>query len=83
MDEEEKMRAGREKYWVELTDSEKIERMRNHVKSLEKTVRYLRGQMEKMRHHRHDGTEILVPFDSRDPQGESLGRHEDSATTTF
>jgi hypothetical protein len=69
----------RDKNWAELTDAEKIERMRQEVKRLLMLVnRHDRG-LGRMEEHRHgDGGELLVPLNSRRGMDEqSYRRGED------
>lgn len=56
--------CGREKYWSELNDSEKIERMRNQVKSLQEEAKRLRELIFKLLVHKHLDGEIVIPVDS-------------------
>ena len=69
---EEQLRPHREKHWDELTDAEKIERMRGIVKHLRSQVDYLQQKTHALEEHRHgDGGELLRPFGSsfRDAEG--------------
>ena len=45
--------AGREKYWVELADGEKMERMHHVVRSLQAQLRELEGQINNLNVHNH------------------------------
>ena len=64
-----KILCEREKYWVELTDSEKIERMRGEVKNWQRKCDRLERALSGFIQHQHgpDG-KVLVPF-----YGEILG----------
>lgn len=60
----EEMKAFREKTWPELTDSEKIERMRGVVKNLQRECRSLSARLSPLRYHEHgEGGKILIPID--------------------
>jgi hypothetical protein len=53
----------REKYWSELTDSERIERMRQEVKRCQQDIAMLIRAVIKLERHEHkpDGT-LMVPY---------------------
>lgn len=46
--------ASREKYWKELTDSEKIDRMRIVVKRLQESLIYISNQIDDFPNHIHN-----------------------------
>ena len=50
----------REKYWSELLDAEKIERMRSIIKQHSETIQFLTGQLETLLRHRHLDNEIVT-----------------------
>lgn len=66
--------ARRDKYWAELTDAEKIERMHTQVKMLMRQVESMGGIVANLRDHRHgsDGG-LLVPMSNRNSMSESAG----------
>ena len=66
MDEEQQDKANREKYWEELSDSEKIERTRQEVKKLQKTVDRMFSIIYNLRNHSHNDKQILVPMNFGD-----------------
>lgn len=70
--------AKREKMWAELTDAEKIERMRDQVKQLARLVQRHDSGIYQMQEHRHgnDG-ELLVPLNSRRGLAEAAYRRGD------
>lgn len=57
--------ASRDKVWIELTDSEKIERLRQIVKQGKNTIDELRNEIYAMRQmfhlHGHLGEDVVVP----------------------
>jgi hypothetical protein len=56
MDKE--LKAGREKYWSELTMEEKIERMRKEVKNLQRSIHGFEDSIQLLRlRHGHGGGE--------------------------
>jgi hypothetical protein len=63
--------AGREKYWDELDDKDKIERMRRIVKAQSREVQELQDTIRKLRNHLHyTGTgKIVVEMDAAGPRG--------------
>ncbi len=71
-------RAMRDKNWDELTDAEKIERLREQVKRLARIVDAHDRGIYTMQEHSHSLTgEILVPMNSRRGMGESSSRRND------
>jgi len=53
----------REKYWSELTDSEKIERMRDEVKRWQYKCAEMQNVVDKLHSHQHaPNGEIVVPL---------------------
>lgn len=54
MTEETGMCEARKKYWSELSDREKLERMRGEVKTLEGRVAFLNKMLIKLADHSHD-----------------------------
>ena len=54
----------RMKYWRELNEVEKIERMREQVHSLQSTVRFLEGEVVKLANHSHLDGKIVGPIRS-------------------
>jgi len=66
--------AMREKYWHELTDPEKIERMHAVVKAMMHANEQLRAELSSMRDHQHGpGGDVLVPARMH-PPGYGQGR---------
>ncbi len=64
MDEQQdKAVCSREKYWEELSDSEKIERTRIEVKKLQKTIDRMSSIIYNLRNHSHNDKQILVPME--------------------
>ena len=63
-------RITREKYWGELTTEEKIERMREQVKNLQREIRDLGSLIQSLSEHSHLNNEIVMPLRSRRGHGE-------------
>jgi hypothetical protein len=63
----------REKYWKELDESKKIERMREVVKSLQGDVTYLRSVLESLERHQHLEGKIVIALHDGRPSGRSIG----------
>ena len=64
MSGDEQCNSIREKYWSEINEIEKIERMRREVKRHFRQLNELREQIRKLKRHRHnqpDG-EIFIPM---------------------
>ena len=57
---DEKMQAGREKYWNELTSDMKIERTREVVWQLRRSVHDLERKIALLNEHQHDKTGKLT-----------------------
>jgi hypothetical protein len=56
----------REKYWKELADEEKIERLHQVVRILKSTVDRLNEDNDLFRQHQHDCDDnLMIPFDAR------------------
>ena len=53
----------REKYWIELSDSEKIERMREIVKSQKRIIERMDVCLAKLEKHYHQNYQILIRYD--------------------
>lgn len=57
--------AMREKYWSELTDTEKVERMRIAFRELPQLIDALSGQIDSLRtrfeEHDHNNGKVLIP----------------------
>lgn len=65
----------REKYWRELTDAEKIERMREMVHNLKISLKLANRELAHLRRHQHGANgEMLVEYDSYGIV-ESIGEH--------
>jgi len=59
--------ASREKYWDELDDSEKIERMRDEVKKLRRSLASTNRRLSSLMRHSHDTSGgIVVPIETYD-----------------
>jgi len=72
MGDKEEALHGREKYWSELDDSEKIDRMREIVKQKERAISSIREQLWDLKSHLHVEGKIVVPIEGRDqPRGYS------------
>jgi hypothetical protein len=54
----------REKYWDELTDAEKIGRMRSEVKQLQRTVYRQANLIDQLLIHSHGDNSLFVPLDA-------------------
>lgn len=70
----------REKYWDELTDTQKIERMRSIVKSMQYQLQTAVATIDKLTNHQHNmqNGEIVVPLkDNRYGAEESPRRFKD------
>lgn len=52
----------REKYWNELNDSEKIERLREQVRKLREIIIKMSNTVYKLKKHSHDDKQILIPL---------------------
>jgi hypothetical protein len=50
----------REKYWEELTDSEKIERMRGVIKSYRDEVSRMQSVIRKLTRHKHNNSNMPI-----------------------
>ena len=62
----------REKYWSEIDEAEKCERMRYRVKQLERSLGSLRSQMSQVLKHQHgDFGILLIPIASCGGEPES------------
>jgi conjugal transfer/entry exclusion protein len=55
----------REKYWSELTTEERVERMREQVKNLQREIRSLGNLIQNLSEHNHLNNEIVMPLRSR------------------
>ena len=78
----EELKASREKYWEELDDSGKIERLREVIKQQSRSLENATKIVEKLRNHSHSESgrimvfafreygeeESLVGYRGRDPQ---------------
>ena len=53
---------GREKYWSEAEDSEKIERMRGIVKQQANDIRRLSSIVDKLQAHGHSDVGVVIPL---------------------
>ena len=67
----EELKSSREKYWSELSDSEKAERMRGQVKNLLRTIREIESSIRNFSEHNHLNNEIVMPIRSRHGYGEA------------
>ncbi len=66
--------CSREKYWSELSDGKKIERMREQVKSLQGEIKQLRKSVFRLLIHKHLDGEIVTPVDNREVGFEDVRR---------
>ena len=73
----EEMKPMREKYWAELSDSEKIERMRYVVKSIKKRTERLSTDTHKLKCHLHLDGNLVVPFEDGNSGEEPATRRGD------
>lgn len=65
----------REKNWDELTDSEKIERMRGIVKGFQSQMNRMEESLYSLRYHQHASNgEIVVPLHQANISGLQGGR---------
>jgi hypothetical protein len=71
--DEVKQKEGWEKYWSELTTEEKVERMRNEVRSLQTQVKCYGKMIDLFFHHLHQDGKITIPIE-RHNGGESEER---------
>lgn len=55
--------ASRKKYWSELTDSERIERMRKIIKGQDTTISRLQKEIVRLLSHKHLNGAIVVNLD--------------------
>ena len=66
MSGDENVKCSREPYWEEMSDKDKVERMRYVVKTQKSIIERLSGEIEKLREHSHNASgEILIPYSSR------------------
>ncbi len=55
----------REKYWSEINDTEKIERLRKEIKYLKNRISDISSQSYKLEQHEHNALgKIVVPINS-------------------
>jgi len=64
--QQDKAVCGREKYWNELSDSEKIERLREQVRNLRVAIIKISNTVYKLKKHSHNDKQILIPMNSID-----------------
>lgn len=50
----------REKYWSEITDPEKVERIRQVIKVLQGELNFLRSRLSSLEDHAHIGEKIYT-----------------------
>lgn len=69
----------REKYWDELNDQQKVDRMRQEVKSMQRQLTSTVVMMEKLMNHQHSiaNGEILTSLQTRNDQPEGYRRYRD------
>ena len=71
------LQAQREKYWVELTADEKIERMRGEVKKLKNSINSINNNFYKLKNlfleHKHLDGEVVNKSEIRNDYDESTG----------
>lgn len=67
MNQEKPVQAMREKYWSELDEGEKAERMRQVIHGLQRTVRHLEDSVRTLLNHKHSAVDgsIVVPLAPR------------------
>lgn len=63
----------REKWWSELNDGEKIERMREIIKSLRSNIHYLSRKMDELFEHAHLDGKLIIPLSWYSGREEVLG----------
>ena len=70
------MKAGpcREKYWSELNADEKIKRMREQVRYLERRLEGMSRKIDNLGNHNHLEGKIVVPFNSYESTSEKAGQ---------
>ena len=61
----------REKYWSELSDPEKIERLRDVIKNLERAIEKMASYLDKLVGHQHLDGRLYKPIEH--PNAESYG----------
>jgi len=64
------IKTKQQKYWSELSESEKIERMREQIKNLQQSIRGLENSIRNLSEHNHLNNEIVMPIRSRHGYGE-------------
>jgi len=69
MDKE--LKASREKYWDELDDSGKIERMRSIVKAQDRVIARMADYLDLLVEHQHHEGKLVTPM--KHPNAESYG----------
>ena len=52
----------REKYWSEIDTDEKLKRLREHVKYLEKRIERMSKKIDKLEDHHHIYDKIVIPL---------------------
>lgn len=62
---EKELRTCREKYWSELTEAEKVERMRSEVKRMSYAVMRLNRAVDNLLNHTHVGEMVYMPLRER------------------
>ena len=62
--EEENEKCAREKYWSELDDTGKCERLRQQVKNQQQAIDLLHESVSKLIVHLHRKTQIVIPIDA-------------------
>ena len=65
------LKAKREKYWAELNDSEKIERLREVIKSQDNILIKISGYLDQLIEHEHLNGNIVKKISH--PNAESYG----------
>jgi len=74
-----------EKYWNELKDSEKIERMRLVVKELNREIKEVKAGIRELYRHNHnkDGEPVIVKRLGYDLEERRSYKEEDSKTDVY
>ena len=84
MDEEEKPKEVRERWWSEIDLNAKIERLRKELKRAQRTVRDNERIIRKLLRHVHgEKGELLIPFSYLDGEGESYGMRGANPDDTY
>lgn len=69
----EQKKPGREKYWSELDDKEKIARMRQQVKNQQLEITRLETLVRQLMDHRHLNDQLVISINNVNSRGSIIG----------